>query len=204
MHRPGDLRTSLRSALRPPPATPPPSDLVPAGVLVPLIDEEEPALMFTRRADSLPRHGGEISFPGGLCHADDPDLVATALRETEEELGLSPGLVEVLGVLDPVPTHVSGILIVPVVGVLATRPAVTPSPAEIAEVLEYRVADLARVEEELAYRHEHGTWFGFAYVLDGHTIWGATGRIVHAFLDLVRKETPWVMGGDRPGPATRS
>lgn len=195
MHRSGELRTALRSALLPPESLRPPSDLAPAGVLVPVIDGEQPSLLFTRRADSLSRHGGEISFPGGLCHADDRDLVATALRETEEELGLSPRLVEVLGALDPVPTHVSGILIVPVVGFLSSRPPVTPSPAEIAEVLEYPVADLVRVEEEQAYQHEHGTWFGFAYVLEGHTIWGATGRIVHAFLDLVRKETPWLTTG---------
>lgn len=163
-----------------------------AAVLLPLIQGDEPSIIFTKRANDLSRHRGEISFPGGLRHPEDGTLRETALRETEEELGLGPDAVEVLGALGPVHTFVTGILIVPYVGLLALRPTFTPNPAEIDEVLEFPVSRLAQVEALQRYDHEMGTWFGFAYLLDGNTIWGATGRILHGFLDLLRREAPWL------------
>jgi 8-oxo-dGTP pyrophosphatase MutT (NUDIX family) len=183
----------LRSALdQPSTVDAPDADTRLAAVLLPLLDGPEPSLVFTKRAEDLSRHQGEISFPGGLQHREDGSLVETALRETEEEIGIPGSAVEVLGALEPVHTFVSGILIVPFVGLLAERPAIAPSPYEIAEVLEHTVARLAEVEREQQYEHELGTWVGFAYEVDGHTIWGATGRILHGFLELVRKEAPWV------------
>src|SRR6476646_9943921 len=90
----------------------------PAAVLVPLLAAApEPRIVFTRRNEDLSRHAGEISFPGGLADPGE-DLRDTALRETEEELGVDRGDVDVLGALPPVHTHVSGILIAPFVGLL--------------------------------------------------------------------------------------
>src|SRR5881275_3278763 len=100
MTGPGRLRETLRPALKP-------VDDVsvgtrrPAAVLLPLVDGTEPWIVFTKRTDHLSRHPGEISFPGGMRHDEDADLLSTALRETEEELGLSPDLVDVLGMLEP-------------------------------------------------------------------------------------------------------
>jgi 8-oxo-dGTP pyrophosphatase MutT (NUDIX family) len=155
---------------------PRPEEGRPAAVIVPVIDLPEPTLVFTVRSDQVGDHRGEVSFPGGLRHPEDADLKTTALRETEEELGVDPQAFEVLGGLPSTPTVVSGYVIQPFVGLLAARPEFTPSPVEIAEVLELEVDRLAAAEKEVQ------SWF--AYTLDGYTVWGATGRIVHAFLEV--------------------
>jgi len=110
------LVTLLKARLAPNSTEPTaPPDLVPAGVLVPLFFKEETAhLLFTQRTFTLKDHRGQISFPGGVRHESDPDLRATALRETQEEIGLYPEAVEVLGTLPPAAT-ITGYLITPLV-----------------------------------------------------------------------------------------
>lgn len=181
------LVAHLRSSLGGPPVVLPSDGGIPAAVLVPLIEGREPSLVFTKRTEALTRHPGEISFPGGLPHAEDPDLLATALRETEEEVGVPASAVEVVGALEPISTFVSGILIVPFVGVLRARPVYVPNPAEIAAILEFPVSRLMDVEREVQWNREGLIWRGFVYEIDGHTVWGATGRIVHELLDVVRE-----------------
>ncbi|MBI4259963.1 MAG: CoA pyrophosphatase [Actinobacteria bacterium] len=185
---------ALRSALDRDPEIVPPPDTLLAGVLLPVLGTRRPSLVFTKRSEELSRHRGEISFPGGLRHAEDASLRETALRETEEELGVPREAVEVLGALEPVHTFVSGILIVPYVGVLAARPEFLPSPGEIDEVLEYDLASLLAAEAEQSYHTELGTWTGHAYEMDGHVIWGATARILHGFLVTVRRTAPGLVG----------
>lgn len=159
---------------------------IPAAVIVPLIDVDEPTLLFTKRTDTVRRHKGEISFPGGARHTEDDDLLTTALRETHEELGISPEAFEVLGTLPPTHTMVSGYVIAPFVGRLGERPQLAPSPVEIAEVLEVPISTLLEVEREVeAVGGLHPTMF--VYKVDGHVVWGATGRIVHGFLDILRR-----------------
>ena len=176
------LRPLLVPAL-PDPALPPGT---PAAVLVPIIAGADPTLVFTVRSNHVRDHKGEISFPGGVRHGDDPDLLTTALRETEEELGIDPSAFDVLGALPPTHTVVTGYVIVPFVAVLAERPAMRPSPAEIAEVVEMEIGRLDAVESEDGDDVAGGrTWF--VYTLDGRTVWGATGRIVHAFLEHWRQ-----------------
>ncbi len=155
-------------------------------MVVPVLDLPEPALLFTVRSMQVRDHKGEISFPGGVRHREDASLLHTALRETEEELGIAPDRIEVLGSLPPTQTVVSGFLIVPFVGILAERPEMTPSPIEIDEVLELEIRRLAAVEREAGADHEgeRRTWF--AYEVDGNTVWGATGRIVRSFLEALR------------------
>jgi 8-oxo-dGTP pyrophosphatase MutT (NUDIX family) len=178
----GQLLSRNLAPTRPDPSLPAGT---PAGVLVPILElpDQDPALLFTVRSHEVRDHKGEISFPGGVRHDEDPDLLATAVRETEEELGLRPDAFEVLGAVPPVHTVVTGYVIVPFVAALEGRPRLDPSPIEIAEVLELDVADLARVEEEVTL-DARPAWF--AYTLDGRTVWGATGRIVHAFLETLR------------------
>ncbi len=189
------LRERLRPALDPDPTpVPPPGDRL-AAVLVPVVEGAQAKVVFTRRARHLPRHAGEISFPGGLAHDDDPDLRATALRESEEELGIAPGAVDVLGSLAPVHTTVSGILIVPFVGMLASGQAFTPSVGEIAEVLVFPLAGLAAAEEVVTWNLGQHVYRGFAYPMEGGTVWGATARILHALLEVLRREAPWALGG---------
>jgi 8-oxo-dGTP pyrophosphatase MutT (NUDIX family) len=157
-------------------------------VLLPLVDGPEASVVFTKRTDDLPRHPGEISFPGGMRHEDDPDLLATALRETEEELGLSRDLVDVLGSLEPLQTFTTGFTIAPFVGALDVDPVFTANPGEIAEVLEFSISGLLRAEEPRTWTRGDESYRGFVYELDGHTIWGATARILHEFLELMREE----------------
>lgn len=180
-----EIARALRGALGPTDVDPPAGPDRPAAVMVPVIDLPEPALLFTVRSLEVRDHKGEISFPGGVRHGDDPDLLHTALRETEEELGIPGDRFEILGSLAPTQTVVSGFLIVPFVGLLSERPAMSPSPVEIAEVLELGVRRLAEVEREAGGRDEkRRTWY--AYEVDGNTVWGATGRIVHALLQVLR------------------
>ena len=81
-------------------------------------------------------------------------------------------------------------LVVPFVGLLATRPALRPSAAEIAEVLEYAVDALDAAETEVEWWRDRGVYRGYAYVMGANTIWGATARILHDLLSVLRKERP--------------
>jgi 8-oxo-dGTP pyrophosphatase MutT (NUDIX family) len=181
----GDLIEMLRGALPPPRPDPALPEGTPAGVLVPLVEDPAPSLLFTLRTDLVLHHKGEISFPGGVRHDQDSDLMTTALRETEEELGIPPSAVEVLGTLPPVHTMVSGYVIVPFVGWLAELPPLTPSPVEVAEVLQLDLARLSKVEREVL---SGGGRSWHAYELDGNLVWGATGRVLHQLLGVLRSE----------------
>jgi 8-oxo-dGTP pyrophosphatase MutT (NUDIX family) len=187
------LRTVLRGSLEQAPSpSPDPGDRL-AAVLAPFVEAPEPALVFTVRSSGMSRHAGEISFPGGL---QDPGetLGQTALREAFEELGLDAATTELVGALPPVHTTVSGILVVPFVGMLESLPAFVVSEQEIEEVLTFTVARLSAVERPVEVAREPGrVWHGFAYELDGYTIWGATGWMLHSLLEIVRKEASWLI-----------
>lgn len=179
-----DVLDRLRSTLIP--ATPDPP--LPAGtqsaVMVPIVAGDRPSLLLTVRSQEVRDHKGEVSFPGGVRHGEDPDLLTTALRETEEELGIGRSAFDVLGALPPTHTVVTGYVILPFVGVLAGRPSMTPSPVEIGEILELEIARLRGVEQEAGGEDPLGLYRSwFTYTLDGRTVWGATGRIVHSFLE---------------------
>ncbi|HKN80046.1 MAG TPA: CoA pyrophosphatase [Actinomycetota bacterium] len=177
-----DVRTRLKGSLdpRPSPRAGPGDRL--AAVLLPLVEDDR--LVLTRRTEQLSRHPGEISFPGGLAHEEDVDLSATALRETQEELGLPPEEVDVLGALVPVHTFVSAILIVPFVGLVSGDPVFAPSEAEIAQVLAYPLDELTAAETTVEWPRDGHVYRGFAYPMrDGNTIWGATAAILHQLLE---------------------
>jgi 8-oxo-dGTP pyrophosphatase MutT (NUDIX family) len=182
------LAERLAATLEPDPRhEPAPGDRL-AGVLVPIVEGR--TVVFTRRSEALPRHAGEISFPGGIRHDDDATVADTALRETEEELGVPPDAVRLLGALPPVHTFVSGILIVPFVGMFDRRPAFRPNEGEIAEVLEYPLESLAAAEAEVEWAREGHVYRGYAYEMGAHTIWGATARILHGLLAVAVRGAP--------------
>ena len=157
-----------------------------AGVLVPLYcDEGRLHAVLTRRRDDLRRHPGEISFPGGRRDDSDPDLLATALREAEEEIGLAPSAVQVLGALQPTPTIATGYAIYPFVGLIAPGMAWTLSAREVAAVLELALDDLRDgygrrqlLRRGLPIRTD-------TYVVGDDLIWGATARILADLFDRI-------------------
>jgi 8-oxo-dGTP pyrophosphatase MutT (NUDIX family) len=187
MYSSEQLRRTLPLFLDARPAVIVPPDTAMAAVLVPvLVSVEEPRLVFTRRTDTLSRHAGEISFPGGLADEGE-ELPAAALREAEEELGLAPSAVELIGALPAVHTRVTGILIVPFVGLLSQDPKFTPSAAEIADVLEFPLSDLVAKGEEREFEWEGNRFPTFVYEMDGNTIWGATARILQSFIEVLQR-----------------
>ena len=156
-----------------------------AAVLVPLVNNgSECTLLFTKRTETVETHKGQISFPGGVVDGTDTDPVHTALRETHEEIGISPGSVETLGLLDDIVTPV-GFVITPVVGFLTLLPRVSPSDIEVAEVFQIPLSFFADpANGRMEYREFRGrqqeVWF---YDTGRHLIWGATARIVRMVLE---------------------
>lgn len=150
-----------------------------AAVLVPLYLDAEGALhaVFTRRRDDLRRHAGEISFPGG--RADDGEgLIATALRETEEEIGLPAGDVEIVGALQPTPTIATNYAVYPFVGLIEATREWTLSPREVDAVLEFSIADLRAGYDRRRMLRRGVPFRTDTYVVGEDLIWGATARIL--------------------------
>ncbi len=151
-----------------------------AAVLVPIIRRDSGyTVLLTRRAETLRTHKGQISFPGGRRDEDDASLAAAALREAEEEVGLPPSTVELLGYLDDHPT-LTGYVITPVVGVIEADFALLTDPAEVAEVFEVplgHVIDENRFERKALRRDGINVPFHQLRYGD-YTIWGATAGIL--------------------------
>ncbi|RNL63389.1 CoA pyrophosphatase [Nocardioides marmoriginsengisoli] len=158
---------------------------VDAAVLIPLFwDERGPVAVLTERSADLRKHAGEISFPGGRRDPGE-DLVDTAVREAEEEIGLAPADVTILGGLPPLGTFVSGFTIYPFVGVVPAGVAWVLAEREVAAVLELPLAEL-----RTGHRFERLFRKGVpvrtdTYTVDGQLVWGATARIVRMLLDRV-------------------
>ncbi|HEY5577453.1 MAG TPA: CoA pyrophosphatase [Deferrimonas sp.] len=179
----------LRGALSPVATSePPPPGLRSAGVLVPLRDAGgEITVTLARRTERVPHHKGQICFPGGSRDPGDRDLLATALREAEEELGIRGGDVELLGSMEPVPT-VTGFCIQPFV---ARIPRGARFHLEAFEVAETFDAPLSAFTDFSRYRAAATTFLGKPYMVyfldyDRYTIWGATARILHSLAELAR------------------
>ncbi len=160
-----------------------------SAVLAPLYDGDHgPSVVLTRRAAHLRNHRGEVSFPGGRQEDHDPDLVATALREAQEEIRLEPSSVEVIGGLDRLSTFVSQSMIHPFVGVLPGRPeGLVADPGEVEHILHVPLADLLHPEafHEEIWRfpdgHDRSLTF---FEIVGDTIWGATARMLRQLLSV--------------------
>jgi 8-oxo-dGTP pyrophosphatase MutT (NUDIX family) len=156
---------------------------VDAAVLIPLyLDGGALHAVFTKRREDLSRHAGEISFPGGRPDFPDEELRLTALREAEEEIGLPPKDVELVGALPPVGTFVTNYKIHPFVGVIKPGHAWTPQPTEVEVILELSLSDLIAGHEMRRLVRKGVPFRTPTYTVDGHLIWGATGRIVQLLL----------------------
>jgi 8-oxo-dGTP pyrophosphatase MutT (NUDIX family) len=163
-----------------------------AAVVAPVVSRPDgPGLLFTKRADHLGEHAGQMSFPGGGREPSDRDLEATARREANEEIGLDPTELGVVGRLDDVRT-VSEYAVRPFVGRIPDREYV-PDEREVAEIAVLPVAALTDRDNYESERRDHPHYgeirLHFFHV-DGYTVWGATGRMLVQLLELT---TDWEM-----------
>lgn len=176
------------------PGGPPPGArgraLKPAGVLVPLVNRPEGvSVLLTQRTAHLQKHAGQICFPGGGWEPGDPDLVATALRETEEEIGLPPARVEVLGRLARYETS-TGYGVTPVIGWIEPPVPLTIDPFEVADAFEVPLAfilDIANHRRESAIRDGRERFF-YVLLYEDRYIWGATAGMLVNLYDMLRGE----------------
>jgi 8-oxo-dGTP pyrophosphatase MutT (NUDIX family) len=165
-----------------------PGPLIRAAVLVPIVDRGEAHLVFGKRTETVGRHKGQIAFPGGAVDPADASLLDTALRESEEEIGLPRSAVEALGALDDTETFATQFVITPFIALVREPVAWQPDGREIEKVIEVPFAALAA---EGSFRVEHWERDGVhrpVYFFDyhGETIWGATARILMHYVALLQ------------------
>jgi 8-oxo-dGTP pyrophosphatase MutT (NUDIX family) len=158
-----------------------------AAVLMPLVASSGgAAVLLTKRTDTLERHGGQISFPGGGIEDGETALEA-ALRETSEEIGVPPEDVDVLGRLDEELITVSGFAVTPFAGVIASPSRLRLSAREVRAVLQVPIEvllDPRTTRTEVWERSGRPRVVGF-YAVGGEAVWGATARIIAGFLHAV-------------------
>lgn len=154
-----------------------------AAVLIGIRDDAQQHMLLTVRTDTLQQHAGQVAFPGGRVEPYDADAVATALRESEEEIGLSPSHVTPLGFLDPFET-ISGYTVTPVVARVDASAPLKPDPGEVAEVFEVPFAyfsDPANLRRyTMEFRGHRRQMVEFLHT--GHRIWGVTAAILFNLL----------------------
>jgi len=150
-----------------------------AAVLVPLLDLPEPEIVLTRRADHLPEHAGQVSFPGGAAEETDSSAVQTALREAYEEIGLPSEAVRPIGFLDRMDT-ISDYRVLPVVALVTPPVNWVPDKREVAEVFTVPISialDAGRYDSQTFERHgDRYTIYSLEW--KGYTIWGVTAAML--------------------------
>ena len=161
-----------------------------AAVLLPLYENEAgPHLVLTKRTQLVPTHKGEIAFPGGGFEEADGDLLATAMREAREEIGLDPQDVEILGTLDDTVTVSSKHVVRPFVGFVPHPYPYRLDPFEIERLILLPISTLLRgapFREEI-WEREGRPVSVFFYEHDRETVWGLTARILKQFVEVVGK-----------------
>jgi 8-oxo-dGTP pyrophosphatase MutT (NUDIX family) len=154
-----------------------------AAVLIPMHGwPENPGLVFTERRSDLRRHAGEISFPGGRRDGGE-ELLDTALREAEEEIGLAPDNVEVVGALPPIGTFVTNYKVHPFVGLIEQGLRFEPNPSEVESVLVASLDDLVAGYDRRRLVRRGVPIKTDTYLISDKLIWGATARILGLLLE---------------------
>ena len=161
-----------------------------AAVLVPLVARPDgPRVLLTKRTDHLQAHAGQISFPGGRIDPEDRDAEAAALREAEEEVGLTPQAVTLLGRLDTYLTR-TGFEVTPVVGWIDTVPPLVADPFEVAEIFEVPLAFFLQPENRrlMSRSFEGKERHFYAFPFGDYFIWGATAGMLNNLVERLRAE----------------
>ena len=156
----------------------------PAAVLMPVYKKQgQHHILFTKRTENVMTHKGQISFPGGVYEEKDGTLVNTALRESDEEIGLRPQVVEVVGELDDTPSVESNYVITPFIGFIPWPYQFKLNDKEVDSIIEVPIPALLD-KRSLIKENRSGSIVN-SYYYQGHIIWGATARILEQFLDIV-------------------
>lgn len=175
-----------------------------SAVLVLLGEQDgQPDVLMLQRAETMRNHAGQPAFPGGASDPEDVDAAATALREADEEVGLRPESVTVLAQLPPLWIPVSDFVVTPVLAWWHAPHEVHPrEPAEVARVARLPVAELVDPDNRLMIRHPSG-WVGPAFQVRGMLVWGFTGGVLSALLEMGGWARPWPRDriADLPRPA---
>ncbi len=160
-----------------------------AAVLCPLyIEDETLKMLFIKRSQTVRNHKGEISFPGGVKESQDSSLLTTSTRETEEEIGVKEADITIFGGLDEVNTS-TGFLVSPFVGTIPHPYNFELSIDEVESLISLAINDFLNPENEIDFYYFNGRILSpqRAFNIDGHTIWGATAKIMEQFLDIGKK-----------------
>ncbi len=187
----GDYLERLRFRLEPADAVERPqpgSELKTAAVLVPLLHHhDELHVLYTRRSDRLASHRGEVAFPGGRFDRRDQHLLAAALREAYEEVGIEPHTVDVLGSFEGRRTYSTNIMVTPFVGMVHGTPELRPDPKEVAEIFQVPVSALVDPRYRGAHRwHGNGpASYRPAILYQQQVIWGLTYELTMHFLEFI-------------------
>ncbi len=152
---------------------------VPAGVLIAVTDRDEPGVILTQRPDTMRKHPGQIAFPGGRMDPEDDDIIAAALREAEEEIGLASHHVEIVGTTDLYRT-VTGFAVMPVIGVLPPDLPLVANEAEVADIFEVPLSFLLDRDNHV---QQFVDWNGarrayYEMIWRDRRIWGATAAMI--------------------------
>ena len=153
--------------------------VTPAAVLVPVVERADPTVILTLRPETMRKHPGQVSFPGGRIDDEDDGPIAAALREAEEEIGLPPARVQVIGLADIYRT-ITGFEVTPVVGIVPPDLALSPHPGEVAAMFEVPLRHLLDPAHQLVRSVE---WRGrercyYEIEWEGRRIWGATAAMI--------------------------
>lgn len=165
-----------------------------AAVLLPIVMHTRPTVLLTERTQNLSTHSGQIAFPGGKVDAEDADASATAVREAQEEVGLDPSFIEILGTMPNYSTG-SGFIVTPVIALVKPGFTVVPNPKEVADIFEVPLDFLMNPKHHQLHHFEsggvHREWFSMPYQDPAQSnkpsrfIWGATAGILRNFYGLL-------------------
>lgn len=161
-----------------------------AGVLILLFPKNnELHIAFIQRTEYNGPHSGQISFPGGKYELIDKNIIDTALRESQEEIGINPNLVDIFGKLSPLHIPISNFIVNPIIGMYKTTPIFKIDPKEVKKIIEIKLKDLINPKNCTTKEFKYGdlSFSAPIYNPDNTIIWGATAMMLSEFIEIIKK-----------------